>query len=224
MTDAQGYYGTSGQAAGTGAYTQNMYDRKDEWGPSFFDNKHNLSGSMFYQLPFGRKRLIGKSWPGWLDGFAGGWQLGALYSLHTGFPLTPKVSGDPSGTGSRSVRPNVNGTPDDPHRIGPGTFWLDNGTMSNGTKLYTVPTAYSFGSAGVGIVRGPGMARADASLNKQIRVTEKKYFQLRLSAFNVTNTPIFSSPSSMVITNAFFGQIRNSTGERNVNIVAKFYF
>jgi len=224
MTDAQGYYGTSAQAAGTGAYTQNMYDRKDEWGPSFFDNKHNLSGSLFYQLPVGRQRRIGKSWPRWLDGLAGGWQLGALYSLHSGFPLTPKVSGDPTGTGSRSVRPNVNGTPDDRHQIGPGTFWLDNGTTSNGIKLYTTPTAYSFGSAGVGIVRGPGMVRADASLNKQIRVTEKKYFQLRLSAFNVTNTPIFSSPSSMVITNAFFGQIRSSTGERNVNIVAKFYF
>jgi hypothetical protein len=28
----------------------------------------------------------------------------------------------------------------------------------------------------------------------------------------------------MVIPNAFFGQIRSSTGERNVNIVAKFYF
>ncbi len=224
MTDAQGYYGTSAQAAGTGAYTQNMYDRKDEWGPSFFDNKHNLSGSLFYQLPFGRKRPIGKSWPGWLDRIAGGWQLGAIYSIHTGFPLTPKVSGDPSGTGSRSVRPNVNGTPDDPHQIGPGTFWLDNGTTPGGAKLYSVPTAFSFGSGGVGIVRGPGMRRLDVSLNKQIRVTEKKYFQLRLSAFNVTNTPIFSSPSSMVITNAFFGQIRSSSGERNVNIVAKFYF
>ena len=91
-------------------------------------------------------------------------------------------------------------------------------------NLYTTPTAYTLGSAGVGIVHGPGMARVDGSLNKQIRVTETKYFQLRLSAFNVTNTPIFSSPSSMVITNAFFGQIRSSTGERNVNIVAKFYF
>ena len=108
--------------------------------------------------------------------------------------------------------------------IGPGTFWLDNGTTPGGVKLYTTPTAFSFGNAGVGIVRGPGMARIDGSLSKQIRLTEKKYFQLRLSAFNVTNTPIFSSPSSMVITNAFYGQIRSSTGERHVNIVAKFYF
>lgn len=224
MTDAQGYYGTSAQAAGTGAYTQNMYDRKDEWGPSFFDNKHNFSGSLFYTLPFGKKGLVGRSWPRWLDGVAGGWQLATLYSMHTGFPLTPKVSGDPSGTGSRSVRPNLNGTPDDPHAVGPGTFWLDNGATASGVKLYTTPPAYTFGNAGVGIVRGPGMARVDASLNKQIPVAERKYFQLRLSAFNVTNTPIFSSPSSMVITNAFYGQIRGSTGERNVNLVAKFYF
>ena len=224
MTDAQGYYGSSGQAAGTGAYTQNLYNRKAEWGPSFFDNKHNLSGSMFYALPFGRKKPIGNTWPGWADRIAGGWQLGALYSIRSGFPLTPKVSGDPSGTGSRSVRPNVNGTPDDPHLIGPGLAYLDNRTLPNGQKLYTAPPAFSFGNSGVGIVRGPGMARMDGSLSKQFRVSEKKYFQLRLSAFNVTNTPIFSSPSSMVITNAFFGQIRGSQGERNVNIVAKFYF
>ncbi|MFN7921422.1 MAG: carboxypeptidase regulatory-like domain-containing protein [Bryobacteraceae bacterium] len=224
MTDAQGYYGSSGQAAGTGAYTQNMYDRKAEWGPSFFDNKHNLSGSLFYRLPVGRKQWIGSAWPGWLDRIAGGWQLSTLYSIRTGFPLTPKVTGDPSGTGSRSVRPNVNGTPSDAHQIGPGTFWLDNGTTPAGAKLYSVPPAYVFGSAGVGIVRGPGMRRLDASLSKKIAVGEKKYFQLRLAAFNVTNTPIFSSPSSMVITNAFFGQIRGSSGERNVNVVAKFYF
>ncbi len=224
MTDAQGYYGTSGQAAGTGAYTQNIYDRKDEWGPSFFDNKYNLSGSLSYALPFGRNKLIGRSMPGWLDRAVGGWQLGTLFSTHTGFPLTAKVSGDPSGTGSRSVRPNVNGTPNNPGLIGPGLQFLDNGTVANGTKLYTTPTAFTFGNTGVGIVRGPGMARMDGSLNKQFRISDRKYFQLRLSAFNVTNTPIFSSPSSMVITNAFFGQIRSSSGERNVNIVAKFYF
>jgi hypothetical protein len=179
---------------------------------------------MFYTLPFGRKGLIGKSMPGWFDRVAGGWQLGTLYSFHTGFPLTAKVTGDPSGTVSRSVRPNVNGTPNNPHLIGPGLMFLDNGTVANGTKLYTTPTAYTFGNAGVGIVRGPGMARMDGSLNKQFRVSEKKYFQLRLSAFNVTNTPIFASPSSMVITAVYFGQIRSSQGERNVNIVAKFYF
>src|SRR6266496_1468152 len=40
MTDAQGYYGSPGQAAGTGPYTQDIYNRRAEWAPTFFDNRH----------------------------------------------------------------------------------------------------------------------------------------------------------------------------------------
>ena len=57
----------------------------------------------------------------------------------------------------------------------------------------------------MGIVRGPGMSRFDLSLNKQFRVTERTYLQLRLAAFNATNTPIFQSPVSLVITAPTFG-------------------
>lgn len=68
------------------------------------------------------------------------------------------------------------------------------------------------------------MARTDLSLNKQFRLTERKYFQLRLAAFNATNTPIFQAPASLVITAPTFGQIRSSQSERNVQMVGKFYF
>ena len=217
MTDAQGYYGSSGQAAGAGPYTQNIYNRRAEWGPSFFDNKHNLTGSFIYGLPLGRGRLVGMQWNRLLDSVLGGWQLGGIYSAHTGFPLTIRVSGDPSATGSRAVRANVIGTPNDPHKIGPNQLYLDPG-------VYAAVPARTFGNSGVGIVRGPGMIRTDLSLNKQFKVTEKKYFQLRLAAFNATNTPIFQAPASLVISAPTFGQIRSSQGERNVNLVAKFYF
>ncbi len=62
MTDAQGYYGSPGQAAGNGDYTQNIYNRKAEWGPTFFDNKHNVTGSFVYGLPFGHKQRFGAHW------------------------------------------------------------------------------------------------------------------------------------------------------------------
>ncbi len=68
------------------------------------------------------------------------------------------------------------------------------------------------------------MSRVDLSLGKQFHVTERKYFELRGEAFNLTNTPIFLSPSSQTITSTVFGQIRSAEGERNVQIVAKFYF
>jgi hypothetical protein len=217
MTDAQGYYGSPGQAAGTGPYTQNIYNRRAEWAPTFFDNKHNLTGSFVCALPFGHRKPIGANWARPIDMALGGWQLGGIFSAHTGFPLTVKVSGDPSATGSRSVRANVIGTPHDPHEVGPNKPYLD-------SKAYSVPGPRTFGNSGVGIVRGPGMLRSDLSLNKQFRVTERKYFQLRLGAFNATNTPIFQAPASLVITAPTFGQIRSSQSERNVQVVAKFYF
>jgi hypothetical protein len=217
MTDAQGYYGSPGQAAGTGNYVQNLYNQRAEWGPTFFDNKHNLSGSFVYALPFGHGRPVGAGWARPLDMVLGGWQMGGLVIAHTGFPLTIKVSGDPSATGSRSVRANVIGTPHDPHKVGVNQPYLD-------SKAYSVPGPRTFGNAGVGIVRGPGMIRTDLSLNKQFRLTEKKYFQLRLAALNATNTPIFQAPASLVITAPTFGQIRSSQSERNAQVVAKFYF
>ncbi len=127
------------------------------------------------------------------------------------------MSGDPSGTHARSFRANVLGTPHDPHNIGPGALYLD-------PSPYAAPTAHTFGNAGVGIVRGPGMSRLDLSLAKQFHLTESRYFELRGEAFNLINSPIFLSPASQTITSPLFGQVRGSEGERNVQIVAKFYF
>lgn len=217
MSDSIGYYGEGGQAGGQSAYMQNLYDRKSEWGPAYFDIKQNVVGSVVYQLPFGRKMKFGSSWNALADGILGGWQLGGIYTGHGGFPLTIKMSGDPSGTGARSFRANVIGTPNDPHQIGPGLLFLD-------PSAYGQPGARTFGNAGIGIVRGPGMSRFDLSLNKRFNVSEKRYFELKGEAFNLTNTPIFSSPASQTITATTFGQIRSSQGERNVELAAKFYF
>ena len=68
------------------------------------------------------------------------------------------------------------------------------------------------------------MSRMDLSLGKKFNITESKYFELRAEAFNLTNTPIFLSPASQTISSSLFGQIRSSQGERNVQLVAKFYF
>ena len=217
QTDSIGYYGAGAQAGPQSAYVQNLYDRKAEWGNSYIDVTHNMVISAVYQLPIGKGKQFGSSMNKVVDGVVGGWQLGGIFTAHGGFPLTIKVSGDPSGTGARSFRANVVGTPNDLHQIGPGAQFLD-------VSAYAVPAPFTFGNAGVGIVRGPGLTRMDLSLGKQFHVTEKRYFELRGEAFNLTNTPIFLSPASQTITSPLFGQIRSSQGERNVQLVAKFYF
>jgi hypothetical protein len=217
MSDSIGYYGEGGQAGSQSAYWQNLYNQRSEWAPTYFNVKQNLVGSVVYELPFGRKKKFGSNWNPAMDALIGGWQMGGIYTAHTGFPLTIKMSGDPSGTGARSFRANVIGTPNDPHNIGPGVLFLD-------PSAYSAPTAGTFGNAGNGIVPGPGMSRFDFSLSKKFAISEKRYFELKGEAFNLTNTPIFSSPASQTITSSLFGQIRSSQGERNIELAAKFYF
>ena len=217
MSDSIGYYGAGGQSGSQSAYWQNLYDQRSEWGPSFFDIQHNFVASFVYDLPFGKNKARGANWNRVVDGALGGWQLGGIFTGHTGFPLTIKVNPDPSGTGARSFRANVIGTPNDPHQIGPGAPFLDQ-------SAYAVPAPGTFGDAGTGIVRGPGMARLDLSLGKQFHITEARYFEIRGEAFNLANHPIFLSPASQIITSSLFGQIRSSEGERSVQIVAKFFF
>lgn len=217
MSDAIGYYGQGGQAGSQSAYWQNLFCQKCEWGPTYFDIKQNIVASFVYELPFGKGKTYGANVNKLVDGVLGGWQMGGIFTKHTGFPLTIKMSGDPSGTGARSFRANVVGTPNDSHIIGPGVSYLD-------PTAYAQPASGTFGNAGVGIVRGPGMTRLDLTLGKKFHLTERRYFEFRGEAFNLSNTPIFASPASQTITSALFGQIRSSEGERNMQLVLKLYF
>jgi hypothetical protein len=56
-----------------GAYWQNTYDPVAEWGPAFHDVRHNLIVSGIVELPFGKDRKFGGSWPGAVDAILGGW-------------------------------------------------------------------------------------------------------------------------------------------------------
>ena len=217
MSDSIGYYGQGGQAGSQSAYWQYLYCQACEMGPTYFDAKFMFVPSFTYQLPFGRSRHFGSNWSKPVDSLIGGWQLGGVYTAHTGFPLTIKYNRDTSGTGQRSYRVNVIGTPNDPHQVGPNGEWLD-------ISAYAAPPNGTYGNIGVGTARGPGMSRLDFSLSKQFHISEAKFFELRGEAFNLFNTPIFLSPSSQTITSTTFGQIRGAEGQRQMQIVGKFYF
>jgi hypothetical protein len=217
MSDSIGYYGQGGQAGSQSAYWQNLYNQQSEFSPTYFDEKFNFVPSFVYQLPFGRGKKMGTNWSKPVDAFIGGWQVGGNYTAHSGFPLTIKLASDPSGTGARSYRANVIGTPNDPHGVGPNAPFLD-------VSAYSVPALHTFGNSAPGVERGPGMSRFDLSLMKQFHLTEAKYFELRGEAFNFFNHPIFLSPASQTITSTLFGYLRSTEGERNMQVVAKFYF
>jgi hypothetical protein len=221
MSDSIGYYGSSGQAATQSAYVENLYNRKAEWGPCFYDVTHILSGYVTYDLPFGRNRHFGKNMNKVVDGVVGGWQVNALTSLHGGFPITINAASDASGTLSRGARANclapatVFGERNATAALGGGYQWFD-------PSVYAQPSAGTFGNCGVGTVRGPGLHTVDFSIAKHFSVTEHQQLEVRGEFINLTNTPILQAPARTINSNP--GLINTSQGARQVQIAAKYNF
>ena len=118
----------------------------------------------------------------------------------------PNLIGDPSVSGS--VESKLNGYVNAAafSRPAPDTF----GSMPRTISTY----------------RSPPLKNADAAIFKNILLTEQRYFQLRLEAFNITNTPTFATPHlSFGATN--FGVIdtyAGGRGPRELQVAVKFYF
>jgi hypothetical protein len=219
LTDSIGYYGAGGQSAPSSPYWQNLYDKKAEWGPCFFDVKHNFSGYITYDVPIGRNRRFGKQMNRALDAVVGGWQVNALAGFHSGFPLT--INGvDASGTKSRGPRasciapPVVFGTRNVTAALGGGYQWFSPAPYAQATS--------GFGTCGVGTVRGPKLNTVDMSITKLFNVTEHQNLEVRGEFINVSNTPILNAPNRSIGSN--LGVVNSSQGPRNIQLGVKYNF
>jgi hypothetical protein len=147
----------------------------------------------------------------------GDWQINGILSLHTGFPLT--VSGsDASGTNSRGARANC---------IAPANEFGRQNSPEGGYQWFD-PNSYApaitgtFGSCGVGTVRGPGLHNLDLSLAKFFNITERQKIEFRAESINFTNTPILNSPNAGL--GSTLGLLNSSQGARNVQFGLKYLF
>jgi hypothetical protein len=219
MADSSGYYGSwGGQTTPSSPYWQNLYDGRAEWGPTFYDAKHVLSTYAVYELPVGRGKKFGGNLHPVANAVVGNWQLSGIYQARTGFPLTI-FGGDASGTNSRGARANC---------IGPSKVFGRHTVPGVLGFQWFDPTPYgpaapaTFGSCGVGTVRGPGLNTLDMSFQKFFPVTEGKRIEFRSEFINFTNTPILNSPS--IGLGPDLGRITGSQGARTIQFALKFLF
>jgi hypothetical protein len=215
MSDAIGYYGEGGQAAAQSAYFQNLYDRKAEWGPTYFDAKNMLNFVYTYAFPFGRKQQWGNNWHPVINSILGGWQMSGILTLRSGFPLTIQAT-DRSGSRSRGARADRVGNGEGAKQVGAGKSWLDK-------TAFKEPVSATLGNSGVGVIRGPGWKTFDMTLQKYFPIRENLNVEFRAEVFNLTNTPQFSSPVRSA-SSATFGEITGAQGERQVQFALKINF
>ena len=228
MSNAIGYYGAGGQSGSQSAYFQNEYNAAAEWGPCFYDVTHIFSGYITYDLPFGRNRAFGKNMNKVVNAVAGDWQVNAIPSFHSGFPLTISAN-DSTGTNSRGARADclgpgvVFGEQDASAALGGGYQWFSPAPYADPkAEVAAGKAAPHFGSCGVGTVRGPGLHTVDFSVSKQFLVTEHQNLEVRGEFLNVSNTPILNAPSRSFGNS--LGVINSSQGARNIQLGLKYNF
>ena len=227
MSDNTGYYGTwSGSRASSTAspYWQNIYDRKSEWAPCYYDSKQILSSYAIYELPFGKGKRFANDVNSAVNAVVGGWTISPILSLHTGFPLALYTNAsDPTGTGSRGLRPNCNGKNtvfgrrDATAAQGGGFLWFDPSNYSDPTSTFGTCAPQLDG------LRGPGYYNWDISLLKDIQLTERFKLQFRSDFLNTFNRVNLAVPNTTVNTSTT-GVIQASQPPRNIQFALKFYY
>jgi hypothetical protein len=216
LTNNLGYYGSAG-VADEGAYWMNAYQPDWNYGPAFFDIRHNVVLSGNYELPFGRGRRFGSEWSGLSNAILGGWTLSGILQARTGFPVTVI---DSRGSSLQAVRggerPNCVGSPipDKPTL----DRWLD-------IEGFAQAPLGTWGDCGVGIARAPGYRNVDLAISKRFNAGGDRYLEFRAEAFNLTNTPSFGPPARNIADVNTFGTITSTVSQpRTIELVVKFYF
>ena len=168
---------------------QDYFNLRNERSLSAFDVPQRLVVSFDYQLPLGRGRTFGKSMNRVLDAVIGGWELSGIITATSRTPLGISQSASTLWVGSQ--RPNQVG---DPSVSGPVRDKLLN--YFNVKAFQTIgPDLIGSAPRFLATYRGPNVVNEDATLMKNFNIRERKYVQLRLEAYGVTNSPQWGVPN-----------------------------
>jgi hypothetical protein len=160
-------------------------------GPSSFSVKHVFSANYLYQLPFGKGQAFANSGNGIVERTVGGWVWTGNFLTQTGFPFTPLVGTNISGTGDTQ-------NPDVPNRNPNfhGAVIEHNVHQWYNPTAFTLPLAGTFGDVSRSSLVGPGLTSFSTSLIKHILITDRFNLEFRAEGFNVFNHSNFATPTS----------------------------
>lgn len=208
---------------GTGAGSQNVYDRASDWALSSFDVPHRAVFSYLYDLPFGRGSKFLSDSNAVLNKVVSGWQINGITTFQSGTPLFIGTSANVTNSFGGGSRPNSTGQSarletDAHQRL---DRWFD-------TSAFTAPAAFTFGNVSRTLpdVRGHGTNNFDLSVFKNTRWGKEERFnaQFRAEFFNAFNRVRFQRPGTTLGT-AQFGVVNAQANlPRQIQLALKFIF
>jgi len=195
---------------------RNSYNLAQNYASSNYDQRHNLSASYVYALPFFGSQ---SSWL--LKNTLGGWQISGITTFETGTPITIANGiysdndgvGNGYGTGSYpDICGNINAAP--PETNVPGVI----GPLLFNPGAFCAPQGLTFGNAGRNILRNPDISNWNMGLFKSIPIHgEQVHLQFRAEAFNTFNHSqlyvTVPTTTGNVITTGCYAGANNSAGD-----------
>ena len=179
----------------------NSYDVHKNYASSNYDQRHILTMSWIYELPFFAHK-------GLTQRFLGGWQVAGIMTSQSGVPFSvvdgafgdnAGVADGTSGIGSYADRIGDPHATADPRCSKPNT----KGALLFNCAAYALPQGLTFGNSGRNSLNHPHRTNFDMSLFKVFKPTEKLAVQFRAEAFNIFNHTQWSGLNSAVNTPSF---------------------
>ena len=185
---------------------------------SSFDQRHKVSGTYLYELPFGKD----KSWvtTGKASHILEGFSISGNFAFATGSPISPSyqaaVADVARGT-TGTLRPDL--VPGASITAGGGSLrkWFNTAAFAPPAGLYGTATRNS--------ITGPGTISNSMALSKTMQLGDTRSWEFRATANNVFNIVQYSGVDTNV-TSPTFGQITSTAieGMRSFQFTSRFRF
>jgi hypothetical protein len=198
-------------------------------GVSLLDAKHRFVFSPVWELPIPKK-----------EGFAGkvanGWQLSAIITYQSGFPIRVQDGNDAELQSSIFFE-----STNTPYSTGPtqfvnakkyqtiggvqGNYWFNTSTFCDAVLNPTTcpQTLGSFGNTPHALCCGPALSNTDLVIAKRTPVTERINTEFRAEFYNTWNHTEFTNPDGN-FTDSTFGQVLKARSPRVMQFGLKILF
>ncbi|MBV9085395.1 MAG: TonB-dependent receptor plug domain-containing protein, partial [Acidobacteriaceae bacterium] len=202
------------------------YNAGLDYGPAYLNTPHIFIANYVYQLPFFRDQR------GFIGHVLGGWELSGITTVQSGSSLTITQFSDPfnsfdwgvPGTYPGGIGIDYNSFLAPRADVVPGASVTGAGTVAQwmNTKAFTDAVGH-FGTAGPGLILGPGEQNWDLAAIRNFKFTERFRLQFRGEFFNAFNHVNFNSVETN-IDRSTFGTLNGDHLPRNIQLGAKLYF
>ncbi|MGO9941102.1 MAG: carboxypeptidase regulatory-like domain-containing protein [Terracidiphilus sp.] len=198
-----------------------------DWSLSQIHLANSFTGSVIYDLPFGKGKAFGGDWNPVTNTLIGNWQLTLIERVSSGFPVplidSDNASGVDFNTGGDSFNYNR------PNRVANCNPYAGNHGQYQwiNQACFVAATAGELGNASRVPVTGPDFVNSDFSVIKQFALPWREGMGLNFRAefFNLGNHPQYGAPIADINEGSLFGKVNSTVNNpRLVQLALKLSF